>query len=89
MDIALEEQIINETLPRLLMIHLSEMHYAWSPLRSPFNKASFGNMVILTDGCLETGAFPEKFAIIEVKALSRGRDKKPELLWQEIAEMVT
>ncbi|KAJ5801700.1 uncharacterized protein N7518_003768 [Penicillium psychrosexuale] len=88
MDIALEEQIVNETLPCLLTIHLSEMHHAWSPVRSPFNKASCGNMVILTEGCLEAGAFPEKFAIIEVKALPRGRDKRPELLWQEITKMV-
>lgn len=70
-----DEQIVNEALLQLLnlTVHLPNVHSAWSPFRSPFNKATFGDKVTtaLTDGCLETDSFSEMFAITEVKPTGR------------------
>ena len=62
-------QRISAWLLRSLIVHIPNLHCVCSPFaRHPTRHSSVRKVTTaLTDGYFETGAFPEKFAIVEVK----------------------
>lgn len=45
-------------------------------------------MTAYIDGYLEGQYIPEIYAIVKAKAVQRDREARPNVLWQEAAEMV-
>lgn len=87
------EKIVSEALLNLLRaitLNIPDVACQWSSPRVLFNTVPFGpnQMIAYTDGYLATNLSRELFAIVDVKPMPRDRQNRPEVLWQEAAEMV-
>lgn len=92
-DLTDDERLIHEALLyflRALIVSLPNMRCKWS-FCYEFIKTPFGDNEMTTriGGCLMGIGIPDMFAIVEVKPRVRNRHERPQLLWQESAEMVS
>ncbi|OQD67330.1 hypothetical protein PENDEC_c039G03703 [Penicillium decumbens] len=94
---AKDEQIVNEginLLLKTLTMNIDDVRCQWTSHRTPFTSVKLGpegstkKLTALTDGYLEGMTGPRIFALVEAKAGIRQRSKRPEVLWQEAAEIV-
>jgi hypothetical protein len=88
-----DEEIVNMAINSFLMAIQSKFHdqsLQWSVARDPFREINFGRKIMTarTDGFLKATNSSKIFAIIEAKADVRSRQAKPQVFWQETAEMV-
>lgn len=89
---AKDEQTVNDSLLVLLetvLMKIWGVKLQWTSHRSAFKPVLVGTnkLTALTDGYLE-GDDNKVYALLEAKAAYRYRGKRPQVLWQEAAEMV-
>ncbi|KAJ5667886.1 uncharacterized protein N7477_006456, partial [Penicillium maclennaniae] len=93
-----DEQIVHEgvmSLLRALTITIVDVRCRWTSHPNPFSSVELGpegrskKLTALTDGYLEGISGPKRiYALVEAKAAIRHRIARPEVLWQEAAEII-